>query len=239
MKNEAIRKDIPSEGLEGGLILDEMAIQSGLQFYTRDNKVYMTGFTDLGEETILTECLKSGNSEVKIATHVLQFGFFGIQWISLSDLSLPHHTSYCFRLVYSYLGNHQHVASIWIYSKIHKYWWCPNKQRLCQDSFGGYQVSTTKTMRIPNIYSPKSPNIIFIMDYSHVIKKIRNNISKSTSSTHGKRRLSVSGHYVLWCHFLNAHMWDIRHNPLPIHYHLNILNLQMNQRCETSLQKMS
>lgn len=82
-------------------------------------------------------------------------------------------------------------------------------------------------MRIPNIYSPKSPNIIFIMDYSHVIKKIRNNISKSTSSTHGKRRLSVSGHYVLWCHFLNAHMWDIRHNPLPIHYHLTFEHFEV------------
>ena len=33
MKNEAMHKNIPPEGYEGGLILDEMSIQSDLQFY--------------------------------------------------------------------------------------------------------------------------------------------------------------------------------------------------------------
>lgn len=92
---------------------------------------------------------------------------------------------------------------------------------------GDFRSETTKTMRIRNIYSPKSPNIIFIMDYSHVIKKIRNNILKSKSSTDGTRRLYVCGHYILWCHFVNAHLWDISHNPLPIHYHLTLEHFEL------------
>lgn len=57
---------------------------------------------------------------------------------------------------------------------------------------GDFRSETTKTMRIQNIYSPKSPNIIFIIDYSHVIKKIRNNILKSKSSTNGTQRLYLA-----------------------------------------------
>ena len=50
MKIEALSKNVPSEGCEGGLILDEMAIQSDLQFYSRDDKAYLIGFKDLGED---------------------------------------------------------------------------------------------------------------------------------------------------------------------------------------------
>ena len=35
MKNEAVNKSTPPEGNKGGLMLDEMSIESDLQFHSR------------------------------------------------------------------------------------------------------------------------------------------------------------------------------------------------------------
>ena len=92
---------------------------------------------------------------------------------------------------------------------------------------GDFKSETVSTMKIPNIYCPTNPPIVFIMDYSHVVKKIRNNILKSTSSSNGKRRLFVNGHYILWRHFYDAYLWDTSHNPLPVHHKLTIEHFEL------------
>ena len=42
---------------------------------------------------------------------------------------------------------------------------------------GSKKSDSINTMKIKNVFDPASPNIYIIMDYSHVMKKIRNNIS--------------------------------------------------------------
>jgi hypothetical protein len=59
---------------------------------------------------------------------------------------------------------------------IFKYGWGTIKQRFYEHSFSTY---TCGTFTIDNIYDPKRSKISIIMDFSHVMKKIRNNISKS------------------------------------------------------------
>ena len=50
---------------------------------------------------------------------------------------------------------------------------------------------TRTTMLFSNIFDCKLPQISFIMDYSHVMKKIRNNILKSGIKNLHKRRLHL------------------------------------------------
>lgn len=59
------------------------------------------------------------------------------------------------------------------------------------------------------------------MDISHVIKKIRNNISKSGDSQFCKQLLKLDDKYIKWDHFKQAYMWDISTNPFPIHHRLS------------------
>ena len=59
------------------------------------------------------------------------------------------------------------------------------------------------------------------MDISHVIKKIRNNISKSGDSQFCKRLLKLDDKYIKWDHFKQAYTWDISTNPFPIHHRLS------------------
>lgn len=46
MRNEATL-NIPPEGYEGGLALDEMSIQPDLQMYCKDGKYHISRFTDI------------------------------------------------------------------------------------------------------------------------------------------------------------------------------------------------
>jgi len=77
MKNEAMHKNIPPEGYEGGLILDEMSIQSDLQFYSKNGGKYLVGFTDISDESRFMDEINSGKREIFLATHVLQYVFLG------------------------------------------------------------------------------------------------------------------------------------------------------------------
>ena len=77
MKNEALSRNIPSEGFEGGLIMDDMSIQCYLQFYFKEGVKYLVGFTEITEESLLMDSISKGQKQIKLATHVLQFVFLG------------------------------------------------------------------------------------------------------------------------------------------------------------------
>jgi hypothetical protein len=64
-------------------------------------------------------------------------------------------------------------------------------------------------------------SIITNIVLSHVIKKIRNNISKSGDFQFCKRLLKLDDKYIKWDHFKQAYMWDISANPFPIHQRLS------------------
>jgi hypothetical protein len=66
MKNEALSRNLPPDGYEGGLILDEMSIQ-------RDGNVYVWGFKEVTDESQFIDSILSGKKEIKLATHVLQY----------------------------------------------------------------------------------------------------------------------------------------------------------------------
>jgi len=64
--------------MKEGLILDEMSIQSDLEFCSRDGNVYLWGFKEVTDESEFIDSILSGKKEIKLATHVLQFVFLGV-----------------------------------------------------------------------------------------------------------------------------------------------------------------
>lgn len=73
--------------------------------------------------------------------------------------------------------------------------------------------NVSKTMTFDNIFDVTKTQICPIMYYSHVVKKIRNNITKSGSLTTHKRYLKLGKKYIVWEHWYTAYQWDFYSNP--------------------------
>lgn len=90
------------------------------------------------------------------------------------------------------------------------------------------------SMLVPNVFSPHKPKISVIMDYSHMIKKIRNNISKSGLLKSHKKLLQLNNKNIIWDHWIKAYQWDISVNTFKIHQKLTqdqfFLNSQLKMR---------
>ena len=84
-----------------------------------------------------------------------------------------------------------------------------------------FKSISVKTMKIQNIFSLSSQYMYILMDYSHIMKKIRNNILKSGKQETYKRNILLKTTNIYWQHFASAYMWDISHNPFPIHQKLS------------------
>lgn len=72
------------------------------------------------------------------------------------------------------------------------------------------------------------------MDYSHVIKKIRNTITKSDTLTTHKRYLLLGQKYIVWKHWYKAYQWDFYSNTLKVYQQLTqdhfFLNSQLKMK---------
>ena len=85
-----------------------------------------------------------------------------------------------------------------------------------------FDTSNPITCSFRNIFSQnENHKLFFIMDISHVLKKIRNNISKSGDAAYCKRHLKYGDTFIEWDHFKGAYLWDISTNPFPIHHKLS------------------
>jgi hypothetical protein len=216
MRSEAICKNLPPEGFEGGLILDEMSIQSDLQFYSKDGVEYLVGFTDLGEESDLMSSIHTGKHELTLATHVLQFSFLGFTGFRFPLFHYPSVQASASEL----------YLMVWkIIHMLHTFGFtiqyistdgAATNRDLAKIMLGEFSSLST-TMKIQDVFSPVPKTLYFIMDYSHLMKKIRNNISKSVNKSQSKKCLQHNMKFILWDHFYKAYLWDISNNPFPVH----------------------
>ena len=74
----------------GGLIFDEMSIQSGLQLQPHGEGLSMLGFVDFGEENSGTHTMFHQGKPLEVATSVLQFIF-----LSLNGFRFPFTYMFC------------------------------------------------------------------------------------------------------------------------------------------------
>ncbi|CAG2238930.1 unnamed protein product [Mytilus edulis] len=219
MANEAKLKNIPPEGYEGGLIIDEMSIQQDLQLKKINGKIELIGFTELSPESVVFDKLKSNKNERILASHALQLVFLGSTGFRFPFAHFPASTA----------SGHELYLLVW-----------QSVNRLMNFGFKIMFVSTDGaqtnrdlfkllmpefssakpvTCSFNNIYS--NDKISFIMDVSHVIKKIRNNILKSGSESQCKRHMKFEGNFIEWNHFKRAYSWDISTHPFPVHHKLS------------------
>lgn len=219
MLNEAKNRNLSPEGYEGGLLIDEMTIQQDIQFSKKGGTLKLIGFKDFTEESKHMNILMNHKKNVCLATHVLQFLFLGTTG---------------FRFPFTYFSTTGASAS-----ELYLVFWKAvnylamfgfSVTFLSMDGAQSNRVfmnillahTGSGTFTIDNIYDPKRSKISIIMDFSHVMKKIRNNISKSGKNKYDKRNLTHKENKIYWEHWRNAYLWDISTNPFPIHQKLTL-----------------
>lgn len=221
MANEAKIKNIPPAGFQGGLIIDEMSIQPDLQFQKLNNNIQLIAFTKCTPESIVFDQMKSNKCEKTLATHVLQLVFLGFTGFRFPFVHFPSHTASGHEL---YLLVWKSVNMLSTYGFTVQYISTDGAQSnryLFEILIPNFDTSNPSSCSFRNIFSHnENHKLFFIMDISHVLKKIRNNISKSGKATCCKRHLTIKDKFIEWDHFKEAYLWDISSNPFPIHQKL-------------------
>ena len=218
MLQEAKNQNLPPEGYEGGIVIDEMTIQSDIQFSKKGGGITLIGFKDVTEASAYMDKLSSQKEEITLATHALQFVFLGntgyrfpfahfaTTGASASELYLLLWDAVKFLSMFGFKVSFVSTDGAQLNRDLMNILLPTNKEN--------------KSLTFTNIMQP-SQKIAFVMDYSHVIKKIRNNICKSGSMGYHKRNLLHDQNYIHWDHWKNAYTWDISTNPFPVHHKLS------------------
>ncbi|MES9883829.1 MAG: hypothetical protein ABW185_23505 [Sedimenticola sp.] len=225
MYEEASRKGMNEDGWSGGLIFDEMSIQPDLQISKCGNFVQLKGFTELGEEGNMCSILRSGVQKKKLGTHILQIVFLG-----LTGFRFP-----IAHFVTTQIQGYELYTIFWeAVDQTERYGF-----KVLYTSMDGAQCNRTFMhihidSALVNRYSVQSPCsnrcLVFMMDFSHVAKKIRNNVLKSGIHKACTRLLTLtSGYTVQWQMFVDAFEWD-RQNCLSLHRKLSHEHLHPNNQ---------
>jgi len=173
MHEESNRLGMNEDARIGGIIFDEMSIQQDIELQKNGGVLEMSGFTELGAEGDLCQSLKKGSKDRIMGSHVLQMLFLGLNG---------------FRFPFAHFVTDTIQASQ-IYGLFWKavyllYGYGFKVLYTCMD---GAQ-SNRNFLHVclgekPELYTTPSPftslPMTFIMDISHVLKKVRNNIMKS------------------------------------------------------------
>lgn len=221
MSSEADLKNVPPEGRQGGLVIDEMSIQPDLQFRKHNGSVELIGFTECTPESIVLEQIKSGKEERILATHVLQLVFLGFTGYRFPFAHFPSHTASGHELYLLVWKSVNMLSSFGFTIQYISTDGAQSNRDLFKILLPDFKTSNPTTCAFRNIFSPKSHEMLFfIMDISHTVKKIRNNVSKSGDSEFCKRRLKHKDKFIEWSHFRQAYLWDISKNPFPVHHRL-------------------
>ena len=218
MYEEFNRTDSPKVG---GVVFDEMTIQSGLQLQPHSSGLDMFGYVDFGEENSGIANQNKSAEGIELATTALQFVFLALNG---------------FRFPFAYILNHgltsgQLTTLFWdIVSKLQTYEF--DIKFVCMDG-----ASTNRRffnmIRMPGTYIARNicnfnATIACIMDYSHVIKKIRNSLFASGPDEEHKRSLLHPSGNIYWEYFTKAFTWDCNTHYLRIHRKLTNDHFNLN-----------
>ena len=227
MKEEA-SKHYPSEGsFSGGICIDEMSIQEDLCMVKSNGEVRLIGFVDMGQVSENLNTLCTGKKERVLATHVLQFLYIG-----LNGFRFPFA---CFPVTQTKAGNLHFLfweavkfLNMYGFQVLFVSMDGAQTNRDFMKMFFSESSPLAEKFSTKNIWSPAEPEILFIMDYSHVIKRVRNNILKSGSGENTTRTLCYNQN-ITWDHWVNAFKWDRETNAFPLHCKLTHDHLYLSQ----------
>lgn len=178
--------------------------------------VELVGLVDIGEEGNICKTLRMGKQENHLGHHVCQFVFLGLtgfrfpfahfvsDQIQAEDLhglfweAVDHLQMFNFVCVFTCMDGAQSTRSF-------------------------LHINTDTTTYSMKVKSPRNieESVIFMMDYSHVMKKVRNNILKSGITNGSTRNLTLpTGEPIQWQMWIDAYIWD-RLNAFQIHRRLS------------------
>ncbi|CAB3995373.1 Hypothetical predicted protein [Paramuricea clavata] len=173
-----------------------------LQMTVKAGRHQLTGIVSLGQYNNDMEKIKRGtdSADIQLASHLLQFEFLSGGGFRFPLAHFP--TAECPPSVL-YLQFWEGVL------QMKKAGFSPVDLH-----FIAYNMLTEDPM-------------VLMMDPKHNVKKIRNNVEKS--SAHGSTRmLTVNGQSIFWSYWKEAYMWDQNENSCHIHQKLTEDHFQLN-----------
>ncbi|CAG2213956.1 unnamed protein product [Mytilus edulis] len=219
MCNEAKRQNLVTEDYFGGLILDEMAIQENLQIVNTKSSTKLYGLSDSGLDVQQMQALNEGIFESKLANHVQQYIFSGLTGYRWSFANFPNLQAPPAEI----------FLTSWLYID-ELYRWGFKSIYCCLDGSANNRAFLKMHFPCGNPVSDKmvakgykNPlrKIVFLMDPSHLIKKIRNGVFSSGFLDSHQRLLTVHGTFIVWKMWIDAYQWDRSSNSFQIHNKLS------------------
>ena len=206
---------------QGGIIFDEMTIQSGLQLQPNGEGLDFFGLVD--EDSASMSRLLKHKDELSLAKSILQFVYVG-----MDGFRFP----FCYYLTDSMICS-QLLTIIWGIINVLKTYGFTVIYISVDGASTNRSLFNNICTDIPrciarNICSLDDEYICLIMDFSHVIKRIRNCVYSSGVQPYHIRELQTPSGPIVWKMFYDAYMWDKETNTLRIHRRLTDEHLRLN-----------
>lgn len=185
----------------GGILLDEMSVQEDLTLDKRKGSIKLTGLVNVGQEAKCMKEMNSGSTEARLATHILQLVFLGYDGFRFPFAHYPCEQVNAPELFFIFW---QAVVKLHLYSF--------QVDFVCMDGASANRTflkmhfpsdQSHTTFSATNLHHP-SKQIVFLMDYSHVLKRIRNSVYSSGEKKHHCRKLQLNGTSILWDHWIEV-----------------------------------
>jgi len=165
--------------------------------------------------------MKSNKRERTLATHVLQLVFLGFTGFRFPYAHFPSHNASGHELYLLVWKSVNMLSSFGFTIQYISTDGAQSNRDFFKILLPDFNSSNQNTCSFTNMFSCNvSKKLYFIMDISHTLKKIRNNISKSGDAAFCKRHLKLKDKFIKWDHFKQAYLWDISTNPFPVHHKL-------------------
>lgn len=240
MHESAKDAHVPEHGWAGGLHYDETKIQKDLVIDMSGGTPNLVGWIDLGEDAFNLKVLKQKDVKQTLAEEVMQLSFLGYTGFRFPVCHFPTD------------GIKASELSLIIWDTVAKLSdWGFQIDYFMQD--GGQENRSFMNLHFdddalkcsygsPNLVNP-TKQMYHTQDFSHNIKKLRNNIIKSgdIKGVH-TRHIKLKGKSVIWKHWENAVEWDRHTNFRRLHYKVteshiypNISEKMRNELAETML----
>jgi hypothetical protein len=219
----------------GGIILDEMSVQEDMSIEFRGDVMKIVGLVDFGKASdVMYQSIKNGtkngppdnnNNKIRLASHILQFIFLGYDGFRFPFGYFPTKGANAPEL---YLAISNALQKLLSYDfKV---------DFICFDGASANRVLmhmffdddiVEKKFTCYSLFA--NVQMTFLMDPSHVVKRIRNNIYASGDQEGKTRKLKHGEDYIIWDHWVAAFEWDRTNNFVRIHQalteqHFNLTN---------------
>ena len=192
---------------QGGIILDEMAIQEDLQFHSQHGAIKTEGLVDLGEACADMKKMNTQKDDLKLAKYILQFIYLGFDGFRFPVAFYPTGGVNAPEL-YITVWDMISVLSEYEFSIRYVCFDGGSSNRSFQlMHFKDKEEAFEKNFTTTNPFHPNE-SVTLLMDFSHNMKKLRNNIYSSGDTNFSKRKLQLKGEFILWVHWINAYNWD-------------------------------